>query len=354
MQIATDRSKISPVMVTGATGYVAGWLVKRLLEQGLTVHAPVRDPQGAQAAALIRMAERLPGTLSLFRADLLLDGSYDVAMQGCAVVFHTASPFRSDSQDPQRDLIDPALKGTRNVLGSVNRSPTVRRVVLTGSVAAMFGDQADLRDIPGGVLTEAYWNTSSSRAHQPYAYSKTLAEGAAWEMANAQGRWDLVVVNPGLVVGPGVAGPHGSESFDLIRQLGDGTFRSGVPAYEIGMVDVRDVAQAHLRAGFEPDAEGRHMVFEDVYRFLDIARALKAEFPDCPAPERVLPKALLWLVGPMVSRRITRKTVARCFGHSWRGDNGKSKRALGMTYRPVPEAAAAMFRQMIEARVVWR
>ena len=80
MQIATDRSKISPVMVTGATGYVAGWLVKRLLEQGLTVHAPVRDPQGAQAAALIRMAERLPGTLSLFRADLLLDGSYDVAM----------------------------------------------------------------------------------------------------------------------------------------------------------------------------------------------------------------------------------------------------------------------------------
>lgn len=350
MKIATDR----PVLVTGATGYVAGWLVKALLEAGVTVHAAVRDPEGAKARALGAMADGMPGTLQFFRADLLEEGSYDAAMAGCGVVFHTASPFVSAVGDPQRDLVDPALRGTRNVLGSADRVPEVERVVLTSSIAAIFGDQADLADIPGGVLSETYWNTSSSLVHQPYSYSKTLAEGAAWEMANAQDRWRLVVVNPGLVMGPGVCGVAGSESFTLMAQLGGGRMKSGLPPYEIGMVDVRDVAQAHLRAGFLPDAEGRHMVFEDAYSFLDLARVLKAAFPDFPIPERELPKALLWLVGPMLSRQITRKMVARCFGHPWRGDNGKSLRALGMVYRPVPEAVVAMFRQMIEARVVGR
>lgn len=338
-----------PVMVTGATGYVAGWLVKRLLEEGLTVHAPVRDPKGAKATALRGLARDLPGALRLFQADLLRDGSYDAAMQGCEVVFHTASPFMLDIQDPQRDLVDPALKGTRNVLASVNRCGSVRRVVLTSSIAAMFGDQADLQDIPGGVLTEAYWNTTSGLTHQPYSYSKTLAEGAAWEIANAQDRWQLVVINPGFVMGPGIVAGQSSESFALMRQLGDGSFKSGVPAYEIGMVDVRDVAEAHVRAGFLPDVEGRHMVVAQSYSFLEIALAVRSQFPDWPFSAKQVPKWLLWLFGPMVSRGITRKMVMRCFGHPWRGDNSKSIQALGMHYRPVPTAAAEMFQQMVDA-----
>lgn len=111
---AADR----PVLVTGATGFVAGWLVKRLLEEGFTVHAAVRDPSNApKTGHLTALADGLPGTLELFAADLLEDGSYAEAMAGCAVVFHTASPFTSKFTDAQRDLVDPAVQGTRPPTG---------------------------------------------------------------------------------------------------------------------------------------------------------------------------------------------------------------------------------------------
>lgn len=340
-----------PVLVTGANGYLAGWLVKRLLEQGATVHATVRDSENAvKVAHLKALADGLPGVLKLFQADLLVEGSFAEAMAGCGVVFHTASPFTTNVQDAQRDLVDPAVLGTRNVLEQANRTETVKRVVLTSSCAAMFGDQADISAVPGGVLTEAIWNTSSSLTHQPYSYSKTMAEGAAWQIAGAQEQWTLVVINPGLVVGPGLTERQTSESFNLVRQLGNGAFKSGVPAYEIGMVDVRDVAEAHLRAGFISQVEGRHIVFEKAYSFLDLAQVLRAEFGEVyPFPRKELPKWLLWIVGPMVSKEITRKMVARSFGHPWKADNSKSIQALGLSYHPVSQAVIEMFQQMIDA-----
>ena len=183
----------APVLVTGATGYVAGWLTKRLLAEGFTVHAAVRDPDNAEKLAHLRALERdLPGRLKFFRADLLKDGSYTEAMQTCRVVFHTASPFASVVNDPQRDLVDPALNGTRNVLSSANRTETVERVVLTSSCAAIFGDVADVALAPDGILTEDVWNTSSNLDHQPYNYSKTLAEREAWRIAGSQARWRSV------------------------------------------------------------------------------------------------------------------------------------------------------------------
>lgn len=340
-----------PVLVTGANGYLAGWLVKRLLEQGATVHATARDPDNAAKVAHLKvLADGLPGVLKLYQADLLVEGSFAEAMVGCGLVFHTASPFTTNVRDAQRDLVDPAVRGTRNVLEQANRTETVKRVVLTSSCAAIFGDQADIAGVPGGVLTEAIWNTSSTLTHQPYSYSKTMAEGAAWQIAGTQEQWKLVVINPGLVVGPGLSEKQSSESFNLVRQLGDGAFKAGVPAYEIGMVDVRDVAEAHLRAGFIPQAEGRHIVFEKPYSFLDLAQVLRAEFGGAyPFPRKELPKWLLWLVGPMVSNAITRKMAARSFGFPWKADNSKSIQALGLSYRPVSQAVIEMFQQLIDS-----
>ena len=125
-----------PVCVTGATGYVAGWIVKRLLEEGLTVHATVRDPDNAGKLAHLRKAEAdAPGTLKFFAADLLEPGSFDEAVRGCGVVFHTASPFQMSVEDPQKDLVEPAVQGTRNLLAAVNAAKSVQRVVLTSSCA---------------------------------------------------------------------------------------------------------------------------------------------------------------------------------------------------------------------------
>ena len=134
-------------------------------------------------------------------------------------------------------LIDPAVRSTRNVLGSVNITQSVRRVVLTSSMVAAYGDNADLGTLPGGVIDEAAWNTSSSLRHQPYAYSKTLAERTAWELADAQDRWQLVTINPSLLLGPCVSArvPE-ATSFAVIRKFADGSMKAGVPPYELGVV----------------------------------------------------------------------------------------------------------------------
>ena len=347
MQIDTS----SPVMVTGATGYVAGWIVKDLLEAGVTVHAPVRDPDNADKLHYLnKIAEDAPGAIKYFKADLLSEGSYADAMAGRSIVFHTASPFRIGVTDPQKELVDPALLGTRNVLEEANRTSSVQRVVLTSSCVAIYGDNVDLEKTPNGVFTEEIWNTTFSIDHQPYSFSKTVAEKEAWKIAGAQDRWTLVVINPSLVLGPGI-NPHGaSESFNLVRQFGDGALKVGVPDLRIGAVDVRDLSRAHIAAAYLPDAEGRHIVSGHNITFPEMAETLIDKYgKDYPIPRRTMPKWLIWIMVPMVNKGMTRKMVSRNMGYPWISDNSKSKRALGMTYRPLKETMTDFFQQMIDS-----
>lgn len=345
---AVDLSK--PILVTGATGYVASWIVKRLLEEGATVHAAVRDPDdAAKVGHLVRLAEDSPGTLRMFKADLLDKGSYAAAMEGCAIVFHTASPFKLDVKDVMSDLVNPARQGTENVLATANKVASVKRVVLTSSCAAIYGDSADIQQAPGQILTEAVWNTSSSLQHVPYSYSKTVAEQVAWKIAQAQSRWRLVVINPSLVFGPALNPFGSSESFNLMRQLGDGRMKMGMPDIGLGVVDVRDVAEAHLRAAFLPDAEGRHIVSATNTSLRGIASALLPEYEDYPVPSRILPKCMVWLLAPLADKSTTRKFVSRNVGYAWRADNSKSVRALQMSYRPLSVTVQEMFQQLVDS-----
>jgi nucleoside-diphosphate-sugar epimerase len=340
----------APVLVTGATGYVAGWIVKRLLEEGFTVHGAVRDPSNAKKIAhLTAMDADLPGTLKLFKADLLDAGSYSEAMQDCSVVFHTASPFTSNFTNAQRDLVDPAVKGTKNVLETANGVPSVRRVVVTSSCASIYGDTIDCAAAPGGVLTEDQWNTTSSLTHQPYSFSKVEAEKMAWDIASAQDRWRLVTINPALVLGPSLGPAPTSDSFHVLKMVAGGQMKAGAPLFEIGAVDVRDVAEAHLRAAFLPEAEGRHILSARTIEFLEIGRIIRARTGAAwPVPTRHLPKALVWLFGPLMSKQMTRRTVARTFYHPWKADNSKSREKLGIAYRPLEDAIVEMVGQMVE------
>ncbi|WP_211276980.1 NAD-dependent epimerase/dehydratase family protein [Tamilnaduibacter salinus] len=346
MEIDTTK----PVMVTGATGYVAGRLMQRLLEEGLTVHAAVRNPDDNEKLKYLNaIAEKTPGVIRYFQADLLQPGSYAEAMDGCSVVFHTASPFTTDVRDPQKELIEPAQFGTRNVLETVNEIDSVRRVVLTSSCAAIYGDNADLEQTPNGVFTEDIWNTSSSLDHQAYSYSKTLAEQEAWKIVNAQNRWDLVTINPSLVVGAGINPFATSESFNILRQFGNGAMKPGVPNIGIGLVDVREVAEAHLRAAFTPQANGRYIVSGHNTTFPEMADALKPRFGnDYPLPKRTLPKWLVWLTGPMVNKAMTRPFVARNVDKPFRADNSRSRKELGIEYRPMEESVNEFFRQLVD------
>lgn len=349
-----NNNDFKTAMVTGATGYVAGWVVKRLLEAGFTVHAPVRDPENPEKLKYLNaIADQAPGNIRYFKADLLVEGSYSEAMQGCDVVFHTASPFTVAVKDPQKELIEPAQLGTRNVLETANQTESVKRVVLTSSCAAIYGDNADLALTAKGAFTEEDWNQTSSLDHQPYSYSKTLAEKEAWKIAKAQDRWDLVVINPSFVIGPGINPRGTSESFNLVRQLGDGTMKAGVPDWAMPAVDVRDLAEAHYRAAVTPEAEGRHIISGHNTSFPELAKVLRAHYGDAyPFPKKALPKWLVWLVGPLADKNLTRKMISLNVNLPFRADNSKGVRELGMTYRPIEESIVDFFEQMIASGLV--
>lgn len=350
MQI--DKSK--PVMVTGATGYVAGWLVKKLLEEGRTVHAAIRNPNNeAKIAHLNAIAATAPGSIKYFKSDLLQEGSYAEAMKDCELVYHTASPFTSNYKDAQKELIDPALNGTANVLNTANATPSVKRVVVTSSCAAIYTDAIDCGNAPGGKLTEEIWNTTASLKYQPYSYSKTLAEKKAWELAGQQNRWDLVTINPSFVMGP-MLNPKGttSESFNVLKQLGDGTMKAGVPKMGVGLVDVRDVAEAHFRAGFTPEAQGRYITSGHNTDFLQMGLALQSQFgKEYPLPKRALPKWLLMMVGPLANKLFTRPFIRNNVNIPWNADNSKIKRELGMEFRPMEQTMVDGFQVLVDSKV---
>ena len=348
MKYSIDSKK--KVLVTGATGFIAGWLIKKLVEAGVCVHAAVRNPENEQKVAhLKQLSEDGPGTVVLFKADLLETGSYTQSMKGCTTVFHTASPFITKFDDAQKDLIEPALLGTENVLFTASAITSVKRVVLTSSVAAIYGDTVECASIPNGILTENEWNVTSSVKHQPYSYSKVLAERAAWKISEGQDKWSLVVINPAFVIGPSVSGYSTSATHDILRQLGDGTLKAGAPPFEVGVVDVRDVAEAHLRAAYIKKAEGRHIVFNESKSFVNLAGFLTEKYgKDFPLPKKELPKWMLWLVGPIVDKTFSRKMISLNMGHKWRADNGKSIEKLGMTYSSLKASTEEMFQQMID------
>lgn len=342
-----DETK--PVMVTGGSGYLASWVIKKLLEKGLHVNATVRDPSSNQKVGHLKtLGKASTGKLNLFKADLLEKGSFDEPMQDCELVIHTASPFFvTGIKNSEEELIRPAKEGTRNVLTSAEQNPNVKRIVLTSSVVAMFGDNADIEKTAEGMFTEKDWNVTSSAEHQPYPYSKTIAEKEAWAIAEQQDQWDLVVINPAWILGPSATKRTDSMSIGTMIEFGNGTYKSGVPKLWTCIADVRDVATAHIKAGFTPNASGRHIIVSAETTLLDIARILRQHFgDDYPFPKREAPKFLFWIVAPMYDH--TRKYVSRNVGIPFKFDNSYSKSDLGMSYIPIEQTIKDHFQQILD------
>ncbi|GAA3929916.1 SDR family oxidoreductase [Litoribacillus peritrichatus] len=256
------------ICVTGASGFIAAHAVKQLLEQGYRVRGTVRGT--ADKYPYLTSLEGADDRLELVQADLLTNGAFDAVVEGCEYVLHTASPYIVDVKDPQKELVDPAVKGTTNVLDSCAKSTSVKRVVLTSSIAAIT-DEPDSNK----VFTEEDWNTKSSLSRNPYYYSKTKAEQAAWSFfdQNTSLSFDMVVINPYMVIGPSL-GPSLNTSNKIFRDVLSGKYPT-IMNINWGFVDVRDVAKAHILAMENPDAKGRYLCANEVMTMKEVISFLK-------------------------------------------------------------------------------
>jgi nucleoside-diphosphate-sugar epimerase len=226
-------------------------------------------------------------------------------------------------------------------------------VVLTSSMVAIYGDAEEAERVPGGVFTEQQWNTTSCLEHQPYSYSKTVAEREAWRIQQAQDRWDLVTLHPGLVLGPSLTTASASTSLAIMKQFADGTFLAGAPELYFGVVDVREVAEGHVRAGFTPEATGRYLITADTLSFLQIGRILRRRFGELYAfPRTKVPKFLYRAIAPALG--YTRTFVDRNVGYPLAFDSSRSRTELGLSYRPLDDTIAEHFQQMLDDHVVKR
>ena len=325
----------SPVAVTGASGFIASHIVQQLLAGGYRVRGTVRDPDKTRAEGYLT---GLPGAdvrLELTAADLLTPDAFDDTVRDCEYVIHTASPYAINVADPQRDLVDPAVRGTISLLESCQKVDSLKRAVLTSSVAAIT-DQAD-----GHLNTESDWNTRSSLTRNPYYYSKTLAEQAAWQFMEAgKPRFDLVVINPFFVIGPSLV-PGINTSHTSLIGLTNGSIPA-VLALQWPLVDVRDVARAHILALENPAAAGRYIVAAEtrtVRQVIDLLRAngwgdryrLPAIGLDNPLGVALIRAAVRFQPSG------TRDYMRSHLGGEMRFDNSKARRELEIDFRDVDQ-----------------
>lgn len=335
-----------PVVVTGGTGYIGAWVVRYLLERNHPVRLTVRDKRKAtDLQAIPEIKERVGNLLEVWEADLLQPHSFDEVMRGAGAVIHLASPFKLNVRNAEKNLLQPAVNGTAEVLEAATRAGSVKRIILTSSVAAVFGDNADMQERGLSTYTEGYWNETSSLKHQPYAYSKVMAEKKAWELAAEQKNWQLVVINPGFVMGPALIQGSESESIRFMQNLIGGGMRAGAPDLHFGVVDVRDVALAHVLALENEAADGRHLVVAKTMSVQEMAAVLAEAFPrQLRLPLFQTPKWLASLLGPLAG--ISSKFVQRNVGFSIAFDNRKSREELKLSYRPVEQTLVEMVRQL--------
>ena len=344
--------KNAPVLVTGVTGYIASWIVKKLLEDGFTVHGTVRDLDNKERLAhLLALAHEAPEKLKLFQADLLNPGDFIAPMKGCELVIHTASPFIIGKiNDPYKQLIDPALKGTENVLFAADKTDSVKRVVLTSSLAAIYSDGIDLQDTVYKTFTEKQWNEKSSPSYQPYHYSKLVAEKRAWEISRIS-TWDFVVLNPGFVMGPSLTKRTDSASIVFLSSLLNGKYKSGIPNLCFGIVDVRDVAQAHISAGLRYESTGRHILVSATWSTPKLISYLGSLYGDQFAiPKKIIPKWLLYTVGPFVG--FSWKYVYRNVNRPLSFDNARAINYLKTRFRPVEDTIKDHVDQLINDKLI--
>jgi nucleoside-diphosphate-sugar epimerase len=333
------------VLVTGGSGFIGSHTILQLLAAGHQVRTTVRNLEREDdVRAMLKRGGAEPGErLRFIAADLKKDAGWRDAADGCEYVLHVASPFPETVPKHEDELIVPAREGTLRVLRAA-RDAGVKRVVLTSSFAAI-GYGHEPQSVP---FTEKDWTDVNGEGVAPYAKSKTLAERAAWDfIAREGGSLELSVINPVGVFGP-VLGPDYSTSILIVQRLMDGAM-PGLPRLYFGAVDVRDVADLHIRAMTDAAAKGQRFlaVAGDFVSVLDIAKVLKRRVGVAAkrVPTRELPN---WIVRLASLRDPAVKQILPELGKEKNATSEKAQRVLGWRPRSNEEAIVATAESLVQ------
>ena len=332
------------VFVSGGSGYIAGFLIKQLIDEGWMVHTSIRD-LGKEAAVRTSLGTD-DNKLKFFAADLTSDKGWAEAMAGCSHVAHVASPFPPAAPKHEDELIVPARDGALRALRAAKEAG-VSRFVLTSSMAAIaYGHGA-----ADHIVTEADWTDVNSPDAYPYVKSKTIAERAARDWIAAEGgTMEFVSVNPSLVLGPLQSGDF-STSLEAIKKLLEGSV-PGLPNFGFGIVDVRDVADMHVRCLTAPDMAGERFICSGPFMTMsDIAKVLREGLGKQArkVPTRRLPNwavRIAALFDPMV------RQVLGELGNRRESAPVHAREKLGWIPRPAEESILDTARSMIALGIV--
>ena len=340
---------MSTVLVTGGSGFIASQTILQLLAAGYRVRTTVRNlSREDDVRTMLRNGGADPGDrLSFVAAELMSDTGWPAAVSGCEYVLHIASPFPSQIPKDENELIVPAREGALRVLRA-SRDAGVKRVVLTSSFAAIGYGHSERTE----VFTEKDWTNPNGADVMPYTKSKTLAERAAWDFIDREGAGlELAVVNPVGVFGP-VLGPDYATSIMLVEKMLNGAL-PGVPRMALGVVDVRDVADLHLRAMTNPAAKGERFlaVAGDFMWLSEIARTLKERMGEKAnrVPTRQLPD---WLVRLARFKDPAVKQIIPELGKWKNATSEKAQRVLGWSPRSREESVVATGESLVKMGLV--
>ncbi len=332
------------VFVSGGSGYIAGYLIRQLVEAGWMVHTSIRD-LGKESA--VRASLKVDDTrLKFFAADLTSDNGWVEAMAGCSHVAHVASPLPANAPKHEDELIVPARDGALRALRAA-KVAGVKRFVMTSSVAAVaYGHGKGPH-----MFTEADWTDTSSPDAYAYVKSKTIAERAARDWVAAEGGdMEYCTVNPALVLGPLQSGDF-STSLEVVKRLLSGAF-PGVPNLGFGIVDVRDVADMHVRCLTAPAMAGERFIASGPFMMLgEVAAIMRQELgPQArKVPKRRLPDFVMKLAA--LFDPAVRQVVGE-LGNVRGVDTSHARDKLGWVARPAAESIVATARDMIALGIV--
>jgi dihydroflavonol-4-reductase len=332
------------VLVTGGTGFLGGWCAIELLRRGHTVRTTVRDLQRADDVRASLASAGVDGgdRLSFFAADLNADDGWSDAVAGCDYVLHVASPFPPAQPKDPNELIVPARDGALRVL-KASLDAGVKRIVMTSSVAAVRHGRAPSADAP---YDETDWTDPDDVRRTPYVRSKTIAERAAWDHVRSVGAEScLTTVNPGAIIGP-VLSDDRSYSLQVIERLLNGM--PAMPRLGFVFVDVRDVADLHIRAMTAGEAGGERFLAVDRFLWMQqVGRILSERLGDAASkvPSRVAPDLLIRLMG-MFDPSV--RSIVSDLGEEATYTAEKAKGTLGWAPRPLEDSIADTANSLIE------